>query len=243
MEILIVDDDKFSRMLFRAILERAPHCALSEAADGQASWEMMTDGLVTDLVVTDIMMPRLNGIEFLKKIREDERFRSTHVIVSTAIKNRATVEEASKLGADYYLLKPFSADKVLDRIHCAEQALSKRGPIEDPKTTQTRLGIDEPTYYKFLTLLTEQIQQSLPPVGIATTQANWAEAEYRLNSLAGAVINLGLPDLSRALVASEQAIRTTNASAVSSCLKRVAWENQRVMASLRNEKPPEAGQW
>jgi CheY-like chemotaxis protein len=247
MEILIVDDDKISRLLFRAILEKAPNCTVSEAVDGQNAWEMLTNGFVADLVVTDITMPRLNGIELLKRIRGDERFKSLHVIMSTAIKDRAMIEEASKLGTDYYLLKPFWADKVLDQIRRVEHELSKRSPIEDPATTQKRLGIDEPTYYKFLWLLTEQIQLSLPPVGTAAAQANWAEAEYRLNSLAGAVMNLGLPDLSRAIAASEQAIRATDDTAISFCLKRVEWENQRVMAALPNRewtrKPLVGAEW
>jgi CheY-like chemotaxis protein len=229
MEILIVDDDKLSRMLFGAILEKVPNCNVSEAADGQAAWEMLTNGLVVDLVVLDIIMPRLNGIDLLKRIREDQRFDNMHVIMSTAVKDRAMVEEATKLGTDYYLLKPFWADKVVLQIQRVERELSKRSPIEDPATTQKRLGIDEPTYHKFLWLLTEEIQASLQQVGSATAQTNWAEAQFRLNSLASAVTNLGLPDLLRAIAASELAVKATDASTLSACLKRVEWENHRVM--------------
>ena len=125
MEILLVDDDRLSRMLLRAILQKTPEWNLTEAADGQAAWEMLTGGLVVDLIITDIAMPRLSGIELLKRIRGDERFKNLHVIVSTAVKTRTTVEEVSKLGMDYYLLKPLSAAILCDQIRRVEGELSK----------------------------------------------------------------------------------------------------------------------
>jgi two-component system chemotaxis response regulator CheY len=244
MEILIVDDDRLSRMLLRTILQKSPEWNLTEAADGQAAWEMLTGGLAVDLIVTDIAMPRLSGIELLKRIRGDERFKNLHVIMSTAVKTRTSVEEVGKLGADYYLLKPLSADILRDHIRRVECELSKSSAMEDPAITQKRLGIDEPIYYEFLKLLTEDIQKALPTMRNAAAQGKSAEAEYCLNSLGGTATNFGLTDLSRALLSSEQAIKNTDATAFPACLSRVEVETQRITAILSRRgqytKPPTA---
>lgn len=242
MEILIVDDDRLSRMLLRAILQKSPEWNLTEATDGQAAWELLTGGLVVDLVVTDIAMPRMSGIELLKRIRGDERLKNLHVIMSTSVKTRTTVEEVSKLGTDYYLLKPLSADILRDQVRRVERELSKSSAMEDPTTTQRRLGIDEPTYYEFLRLLTEDIQTSLPTLRNAAAQATLAEAEYCLSSLGGTATNLGLTDLSRAILSCEQAVKNTDATVLPACLSRVELETQRITTILskrvQNKKPP-----
>jgi two-component system, chemotaxis family, chemotaxis protein CheY len=232
MEILIVDDDRLSRMLLRAMLKKSPEWNLTEAGDGQAAWDMLTVGLVVDLVLTDIVMPRLTGVELLKRIRGDERFKNLHVIMSTAVTTRNMIEEVGKLGADYYLLKPVNGDILRDQIRRVENALSNFSSMEDPATAQKRLGIDEPTYYEFLKLLSQDIQASLTTMRNAAGQSNQSQAEYSLNSLGGTATNLGLSELSHAILAAEQATKNGDASTFSSCLNRVETETQRIATIL-----------
>ena len=242
MEILIVDDDKLARMLFRAILEKTPNCSVSEAEDGQAAWDMLANGLTTDLIVSDITMPRLSGIELLKRLRADDRFKTVHIIMATAVKDRATIEEVSRLGTDYYLLKPFSEDRVLDQLQRVARELAKRSPLQDPIATQKRLGIDEMTYFKFLWMLGEEVKSTLQFVAEDVTKTQWAEAEYRLNSISGAALNLGLPDLTQAILSTELAIKASDADRVALCLRRVEWENHRLTSALPNQKWTENSQ-
>ena len=68
MKILIAEDDELSRMLLRDILEKEPGYEVIEAADGQAAWKLLEDGLTPDLCILDVMMPFLDGIGLLKKI-------------------------------------------------------------------------------------------------------------------------------------------------------------------------------
>ena len=114
--------------------------------------------------------------------------------------------------------------------------------MEDPSATQSRLGIDEPTYYEFLKLLTEDIQTSLPTMRNSAAQGKSTESEYCLSSLGGTATNLGLTDLSRAILFSEQAIKNTDAAAFPASLNRVEFEAQRITTILskraQNTKPP-----
>ncbi len=118
--ILVIDDDTNLREVVRFILAEAGHEVL-DAADGRAGLALLDRE--PDLVITDIRMPGLDGMEVLARIRENGGETSPPVIVLTA---HGTVEQAVKamrLGAFTYLLKPFARDELKLTV---EQALHTR---------------------------------------------------------------------------------------------------------------------
>jgi two-component system chemotaxis response regulator CheY len=232
MEILIVDDEMVSRMLLRTMLEKVPGYSVKDAADGAAAWEMLTGGFTPDLVMVDVVMPRLSGIELLQRMRADERLKNVAAIILTATRDRATIEQATSLGASYYLLKPFTASKVMEQVKRVQDGLVKVSPLKDRKATQQRLEIDDETYYKSIRLLNKEIQEAIEPLKAAVAKAEWTEATTRVNGLYGACMSLDLADLARALVAMEGALRASDANGATAGLKRVDGENQRVAAAL-----------
>lgn len=127
MKILIIDDDRVMRILLRRILQRVPSYELIEAVDGLAAWYMLQEGLAPDLCLLDIMMPRMDGIEFLEKIRCVQRYKSLRVMVCSAVNDRARITHASSLDILAYIIKPFVATKVLEQV---QKVLS---PREEPK--------------------------------------------------------------------------------------------------------------
>ena len=118
--ILVIDDDANLREVVRYILAEAGH-DVTAAASGEEGLKALSAGF--DLVLTDIRMPGIDGMEVLRRIREDADESAPPVIVLTA---HGTVEQAvaaMKLGAFSYLLKPFQRD---DLRHTVEQALHTR---------------------------------------------------------------------------------------------------------------------
>lgn len=111
--ILIVEDNDDMRAYIRRIL--GPTFILLEAADGQQGLEMALDHM-PDLIVTDWMMPRLNGLELCRALRADSRTDHIPVVMLTA---KAALEDrlgGLEIGADDYLVKPFLATELLIRL-------------------------------------------------------------------------------------------------------------------------------
>lgn len=111
-KILIVDDANFSRRALRAVLEPAGH-EIVEASSGLAALEQYALSK-PDLVLLDLTMPDLNGLEVLKRLRELDP--AARVIVASADIQSGTQAEARELGACAYLTKPFHPATVLTTV-------------------------------------------------------------------------------------------------------------------------------
>lgn len=109
MKILIADDSQFMRKVLKDILVPEGY-ELIEAEDGKGTLEKFEQEK-PDLVLLDIIMPEVDGIEVLKKIGK-----SAKVIVVSAVGQEKMVEEAKQLGALDYIVKPFDNDKVLEAV-------------------------------------------------------------------------------------------------------------------------------
>jgi two-component system, chemotaxis family, chemotaxis protein CheY len=106
-KILIVDDNQVSHQILRVLLERDDH-EVASVFNGQEAIEKL-DHTNIDLVITDVNMPVMDGIELLKWIRKDQRFIETPVIVLTASGKSKMPEIASREGATGFLTHPFSS--------------------------------------------------------------------------------------------------------------------------------------
>jgi DNA-binding response OmpR family regulator len=105
--VLICDDEPSLRELIRLSLDREYDFA--EAGDGEESLEMARR-LKPDVMILDMMMPRLNGLEVLSEIRGDDDLSDTSVIVLTA--QPATRDDAMREGADAVMVKPFEPGQI-----------------------------------------------------------------------------------------------------------------------------------
>ena len=112
--ILVVDDDKNTRRLMRAVLE-AEHYTVTTAADGEAALVAL-DHEHVDLIVLDVMMPRMNGYELCKNIKEDIAISHIPVILLTARDDKQSQMSGYKNGADAYLTKPFEVEMLMELI-------------------------------------------------------------------------------------------------------------------------------
>jgi len=111
--ILVADDNNDMRAYLKSLLE--PHADVRAVADGQAAYEMaLLDP--PDLLLSDVMMPRLDGFGLIAKVRASESLRHLPVMLLSARAGEEAKVEGLQAGADDYLVKPFSANELLARI-------------------------------------------------------------------------------------------------------------------------------
>jgi PAS domain S-box-containing protein len=112
--ILIADDNNDMRAYLKALLE--PHAEVRVCADGQAAFELaLADP--PDLLLSDVMMPKLDGFGLIAQIRASEALRLLPVMLLSARAGEEAKVEGLQAGADDYLVKPFSANELLARVH------------------------------------------------------------------------------------------------------------------------------
>lgn len=111
-KVLVVDDSTAIRQSITYVLQQGGY-EVVEAKDG-------LDGLTTlqsmdppDLVITDVNMPNMDGISFIRKVREDAKYKFLPIIVLTTESQGSKMNEGKEAGATGWIVKPFSAEKLL----------------------------------------------------------------------------------------------------------------------------------
>lgn len=111
--ILICDDAAFMRMMIKDILTKNGYNVAGEAENGQVAVEKYKE-LHPDLVLMDITMPEMDGIQALKEIKKLDG--SATVIMCSAMGQQAMVIESIQAGAKDFIVKPFQADRVIEAV-------------------------------------------------------------------------------------------------------------------------------
>lgn len=113
--VLVVDDSNTSRTLEKYILQAAGY-DVETGIDGADGWQKLLDGDF-DLLVTDIEMPRLDGLGLTRRVRGEERLRNLPVIVVSSLGSKDDLETGARAGADEYLVKGrFDQRALLDAV-------------------------------------------------------------------------------------------------------------------------------
>ncbi|MCL2099706.1 MAG: response regulator [Oscillospiraceae bacterium] len=112
-KILLVDDAAFMRMMIKDILVKNGYNVCGEAQDGVDAIEKYKD-LQPDLVIMDITMPNLDGLQALKAIKKD--YPEAKIVMCSAMGQESYVVEAIKSGASDFIVKPFQADRIISTV-------------------------------------------------------------------------------------------------------------------------------
>jgi len=120
--ILAVDDEEFIRQLLADFLSLQGY-DVQTAASGEQALEVIA-AMQPQLVIMDIKMPGLNGLDVMRRIKATHK--DVGVIMLSAFGDSATIQEAYRQGADFYLQKPVNLDRLQDMLHAWQ-----RGPQED----------------------------------------------------------------------------------------------------------------
>ncbi len=112
--ILIVDDEPNIVVPLEFLMKREGY-EVAVAADGEAALEAVAHG-APDLVILDVMLPRMSGFEVCRQIRADARWRGLKILMLTAKGRDSEMEKGLGLGADAYVTKPFSTRDLVAKI-------------------------------------------------------------------------------------------------------------------------------
>jgi two-component system chemotaxis response regulator CheY len=115
MKILVVDDFSTMRRIIKNILKQIGFTDIDEAENGQVALSKINDNNY-DLVVSDWNMPEMTGIELLKAVRASEAIKDTPFLMVTAEAKKENVVEAVKAGVNNYIVKPFTAEVLQEKI-------------------------------------------------------------------------------------------------------------------------------
>lgn len=125
IKVLVVDDFSTMRRIVKNILRQLGFEDIEEAEDGaQAYAKLKTGGF--GFLVSDWNMPNMDGLELLKKVRSDSELRNLPVLMVTAEAEKHKVIEAIKAGVNNYIVKPFTAEVMKEKIDKIFEKLEKR---------------------------------------------------------------------------------------------------------------------
>lgn len=146
--ILIAEDQETERTALRAILKAEPGWEVTEVKDGQEAMDLLCDGFRPDVCLLDLRMPRVDGLEMLRRMRRDPLLRDIKVVVASGSRDKETIVSLAKLAISGYLLKPYNPEKTLatlrplvasvgaDPTLYAKNLLKKTALIADDNATE-----------------------------------------------------------------------------------------------------------
>jgi len=161
--VLLADDNADMRSYLSDLL--APHVEVLAVPDGQEALDALRTDTQIDLVLTDVMMPRLDGMQLLAAIREDEQLRRIPVVVLSARAGQEAAVEALEGGADDYVVKPFTAPELIARVRSTlELARSRNEEAKREREHAERMR----ELYTREQAVAETLQRSLLPGRLPT---------------------------------------------------------------------------
>jgi two-component system chemotaxis response regulator CheY len=115
IKILIIDDFATMRRIMKNILKQLGFKNLVEADDGTTALNILESQKI-DLIISDWNMPKMTGIELLKKLRASTEYKKTPFLMVTAEAQKQNVIEAVQAGVSNYVVKPFTAEAISDKL-------------------------------------------------------------------------------------------------------------------------------
>ena len=117
LDVLIVDDSAAIRKILQRVLRQTdiPIGEVYEAGDGVEALEKMRQQAI-GLILSDIHMPNMDGLEFLSKVRAEQAWRQIPIVMVSTEGTHAQVLEAMKRGATGYVRKPFTAEQIQEQL-------------------------------------------------------------------------------------------------------------------------------
>jgi CheY-like chemotaxis protein len=151
-KILTVDDDAINRDILNEYLTGAGY-EVVEADDGDTALKLLAEVPGIEAILLDRMMPRLNGMEVLKAVKADPRYRDIPVIMQSAATARDQIRQGIEAGVYYYLTKPYEEQMLLGVVSAAlKDAASGKRLREEVSQQKRMLGLMEKARFRFRTL-------------------------------------------------------------------------------------------
>jgi DNA-binding response OmpR family regulator len=136
MNVLVADDDGIIRLLLSSALTKLGH-KVQAATNGREAWDAWHGGEFP-FIISDWMMPDLDGLEFCRRIRAERRADYTYIVLLTSRSGKTNYLEAMTAGADDFITKPFEKDAFAARVRVAERILGLHASLRAANTDLER---------------------------------------------------------------------------------------------------------
>ncbi len=161
MSILIVEDNPINAKLIEFALKAKGYHTLS-AVNGAEALRTLSEQDDVELIITDYMMPEMNGLEFITTVKRQPEWESIPIIVASAYSNLETVKQAMELGCTDFLVKPIDKTQLLERV----AHVLKDAPVvlQDKRHVMQTLDIGAVEYEDLARMFATQLYVALPLV-------------------------------------------------------------------------------
>ncbi len=139
MKVLIAEDDAVSRTILKKSVEKFGHECLA-AEDGEKAWELFQSTPDVDVVISDWMMPNMDGPELCHRVRETKSDSYTFFIFLTALGDKEHLLEGMQAGADDYLAKPLDREQLRVRLLAASRVNLLHRRLDEQKAELEKLN-------------------------------------------------------------------------------------------------------
>lgn len=173
MRVLVADDETTSRLVARRAIERLDH-ACDVAADGMMAWEML-QAADYDVLITDWMMPGLDGPELCRRVRARKQDGYTYILMTTSLSAASDIVAGMEAGADDYLVKPVDPFALQTRLIAAQRVTELHHELSHAKSALAKLARTDPLtqlsnrlrLHEDLVAVHERSRRSLNPYTVA----------------------------------------------------------------------------
>jgi DNA-binding response OmpR family regulator len=139
MKVLVAEDDRDSRELLSWLLQKLGYQVIA-TENGREAWEAYRKGSFR-LVISDLLMPDMDGLELVRRIRSVKQAKYTYVILLTALIGKKDYLEGMDAGADDFITKPFDPDELKARLRVADRIVAlQEGTAFDGAARPTKTG-------------------------------------------------------------------------------------------------------
>jgi len=158
MSILIVEDNHINAKLLQHNLTRAGYVTLW-AENGRQALECLNNNGDIQLVISDIMMPEMDGLEFLGRLKEQAEWKNLPVIMCTSRSDLETVKKAAQEGCRSYIVKPIQTDQLMQKVH--EVIGCEKAILKDRNDVMTELSLSEKAYEDILAAFVDLVHKTI----------------------------------------------------------------------------------
>ena len=235
MKILVLDDDKICRRVTSESLRRAGYDTI-EASSAKEAFELLDKGEPIVMILTDIRMPEMSGVDFVARLRSDPGLAKIPIIICTSLETKAWLDEVGRFGISAHSPKPVNANHLRGKIGNILQ--EEPWPLEETFRTLTRLDISVEDYFASLDDLIKQLDDLSARSDNQSQPMNREDLAFELEALAGAAENLGAKRIAGVLTGETEIVRAIadgQKVAVSATLKRETGMLRLAMLILKKE--------
>lgn len=236
MSILIAEDDKVNGTILERMLTSEKFETV-RCFNGVEALKLLRSRMDIDVVVADIMMPEMNGLEMLRDIRESLLLNDTPVILCSGVTDRGKVQLAGALGCTSFLVKPIQKPLLLKKIALE---LSKAKPVlVSVREAMDRGGFDQNVYLKTAHKLIEALEENIQLVDYKQKHPASPTREPQLDRVLELSITLGAERLVSYMRLFQQP--ATSKEEIRLRFVRMVWAMERVLVLLKAQISREFG--